>query len=156
MATVLRVFDPVTPTEAESQLAETSSKALSAYVRDEESQTITVLPEGAEREPAVRIPAVAFRLLVNILTQMAKGNAIRLIPVHAELTTQEAADLLNVSRPYLVSLLEAGHIPYRRVGTRRRVLYRDLAAYNRRIDADRRTTLDEMTAQAQELKMGYD
>jgi virulence-associated protein VagC len=103
MATVLRVLDPVSPTEAESQLAETSSRALSAYVRDEEGQTITVLPEGAEREQAVRIPAVAFRLLVNILTQMAKGNAITLIPVHAELTTQEAADLLNVSRPYLLA-----------------------------------------------------
>jgi hypothetical protein len=76
MATVLRMLDPVTPTEAESQLAETSSRALSRYVRDEEGQTITVLPEGAEREQAVRIPAVAFRLLVNILTQMAKGNAI--------------------------------------------------------------------------------
>lgn len=100
MATVLRVLDPVTPTEAESQLAETSSRALSGYVRDEEGQTITVLPEGAEREQAVRIPVVAFRLLVNILTQMAKGNAIRLTPVHAELTTQEAAALLNVLQPY--------------------------------------------------------
>jgi len=156
MAAVLRVLDPVTPTEAESQLAETSSRSLSRYVRDEEGQTITVLPEGAEREQAVRIPAVAFRLLVNILTQMAKGNAIRLIPVHAELTTQEAAHLLNVSRTSLVSLLEAGQIPYRRVGTRRRVLYRDLAAYKSRIDADRRATVDEMTAQAQELNMGYD
>jgi excisionase family DNA binding protein len=126
------------------------------YVRDEEGQTITVLPEGAEREQAVRIPAVAFRLLVNVLTQMTKGNAIMLNAVHAELTTQEAADLLNVSRLYLVSLLKAGQIPYRQVGTRRRVLYRDLAAYKRRIDADRRATLDELTVQAQELNMGYD
>ena len=155
MATVLRVLDPVTPTEAESQLAETSSRALSTYVRDERVRQLRSCRKAPTRTGR-RIPAVAFRLLVNILTQMAKGNAITLIPVHAELTTQEAADLLNVSRPYLVSLLEAGQIPYRRVGTRRRVLYRDLAAFKRRIDADRRATLDELTAQAQELNMGYD
>src|ERR1044071_298286 len=148
MATVLRVPDPVIPTEAESQLAETSSRALSGYVRDEEGQTITVLPEGAEREQAVRIPAVAFRLLVNILTQMAKGNAITLIPVHAELTTQQAADLLNVSRPYLVSLLEAGTIPYRKIGTRRRVLFEHLIAYKKAEDAKRLDALNELTRQS--------
>src|ERR1041385_2477263 len=155
MATVLRVLDPVTPTEAESQLAETSSRALSGYVRDEEGQTITVLPEGAEREQAVRIPAVAFRLLVNILTQMAKGNAIMLNAVHAELTTQEAADLLNVSRPYLVSLLEKGKIPFHKIGTRRRIFANDLLHYKEKIDKARLKTLAELSEQAQDLDMEY-
>jgi excisionase family DNA binding protein len=156
MAAVLRTFEPVAPTEAESELAQTSSLALAEYVQDAEAQTIKVVPEGSRRGAAVTIPAVAFRLLVNILTQMAKGNAITLIPVHAEPTTQEAADLLNVSRPYLVGLLENGEMPFRRVGTRRRVLYKDLAAYKKRINDRRRVTLDELTAQAQELKLGYD
>ena len=156
MSTVIRVSDPVAPTERESQLAEESSRALSSYVRDDEEQTIRVIPEGGRREESVTIPAVAFRLLVNILTQMAQGNAVTLIPVHAELTTQEAADILNVSRPFLVKLLEEGEIPYRKVGTRRRVLYRDVAEYKRRIDERRRATLDELAAQAQELDMGYE
>ena len=156
MSTAIRTLDPVAPTEHESRLAEESSRALSSYVRDTEEQTIRVIPEGGRREESVVIPAVAFRLLVNILTQMAQGNAVTLIPVHAELTTQEAADILNVSRPFLVKLLEEGEIPYRKVGTRRRVLYKDVAEYKRRIDERRRATLDELAAQAQELGMGYE
>lgn len=155
MAVGLSTLEPVAPTKAETELAQTSSRALAEYVQDAEAQTIRVLLEGGRRGEAVKIPAVAFRLLVNILTQMAKGNAVTLIPVHAELTTQEAADLLNVSRPYLVGLLEDGEIPFRKVGTRRRVLYKDLAAYKKRIDDQRRGTLDELTAQAQELNLGY-
>jgi excisionase family DNA binding protein len=156
MSAAIRVLDPVAPTERESQLAEVSSRTLSSYVQDTEEQTIRVVPESGKGEEAVIIPAVAFRLLVNILMQMAQGNAITLIPVHAELTTQEAADLLNVSRPFLVKLLEEGKIPYRKVGTRRRVLYRDIAEYKRRTGEQRRSTLDELAAQAQELGMDYE
>jgi len=156
MPAVIRPLDPVAPTEREAQLAEISSRTLSSYVRDSEAQTIKVLPENGGRGESVTIPAVAFRLLVTILTQMAQGNAITLIPVHAELTTQEASDLLNVSRPYLVGLLDSGQIPYRKVGTRRRVLFKDIAAYKQRIDDARRATLDELAAQAQELNMGYE
>jgi excisionase family DNA binding protein len=156
MLAATRVLAPVTPTERESQLAEASSRILSSYVRDTEEQAIRVIPEREQQEKVVMIPAVAFRLLVDILTQMAQGNAVMLIPVQAELTTQEAADLLNVSRPFLVKLLEAGEIPYRKVGARRRVLYRDIAEYKRRINERRRATLDELAAQAQEIGMDYE
>lgn len=152
----LGALETVAPTERESQLAEESISALSSYVRDTGQQTIRVLAEGGRPEETVTIPAVAFRLLVSILAQIAQGNAITVIPVHAELTTQEAADLLKVSRPFLVKLLEDGKIPYRKVGTRRRVLYKDIAEYKRQIDERRRATLDELAAQAQELGMGYE
>jgi excisionase family DNA binding protein len=156
MSAVVTALEPVAPTEQESRLAEESSRILSSYVQDAEAQTIKVVPEGGREEEAVVIPAVAFRFLIDILTQMAQGNAITIIPVHAELTTQEAADLLNVSRPFLVKMLDSGEIPYRKVGTRRRVLYKDVAEYKQRIDDRRRATLDELAAQAQELGMGYD
>jgi excisionase family DNA binding protein len=147
---------PFIPAKADSAVAEQSSRLLAAHLHPQnQTQRLKVVEEdGTEQE--VVIPAAAFHLLVDILSQMAQGNAVSLIPIHAELTSQEAADMLNVSRPYFVKLLDSGEIPCRKVGRHRRVLYADLIAYKQKTDHQRMIALDKLAAQAQELNMGYE
>lgn len=103
----------------------------------------------------MQVPVKAIRLLVEILDAMARGDAVSLIPIHRELTTQEAANILNVSRPYLVKLIESGEIPFHKNGVRRKVLFKDLMEYKQKRDRESMVLLDELTAEAQELDMGY-
>lgn len=93
-------------------------------------------------------------IFVRIPGEMANGNAVTIVPVHAELTTRQAAELLDVSRPCMVKLLEEGRIPFRMVGTRRRVRFEDLVRFKQQDDADREKVLDELIAEAQRL--GFD
>lgn len=144
------------PTEQETQLATESSRRLATILgkRPKKVLPIQIRPDGGKGE-TVEIPLSAFRLLADILTQMAMGNAVSLIPIHAELTTQEAADLLNVSRPYLVDLLEQGKLPFRKVGSHRRILFQDLMAYKQDIHSKRLKALEELAALNQELDLDY-
>jgi excisionase family DNA binding protein len=118
-----------------SALAADASRRLFRLLGANLSETCIVRFESAPGEPLV-LPAAVVRLLGEILTELAKGNAVTLMPHHAELTTQEAADLLNVSRPFLVSLLVNGQLPFHKVGTHRRVRFSDLMIYKRRRDAE--------------------
>ena len=156
MATLLsEVPEIVTPSPADTRLAQESSRQLLKMLGSQrECVQVRVQPDGAAEE-TVAVPLAAFRLLTDILTQMAQGNAVTLVPVHAELTTQQAADLLNVSRPYLIELLEKGAIPFRKVGTHRRVPFHDLMAYKQKTDRQRLEALEELSALDQELGLGY-
>jgi excisionase family DNA binding protein len=156
MATILSEFpETVTPTPDDSRLAQESSRRLAKLLgARKKSLRLRIQPDDEPGE-TIAIPLPAFRLLADILTEMAKGNAVTLIPIHAELTTQQAADLINVSRPFLIEQLEKGAIPFRKVGKHRRVLFQDLMAYKRKMDQNRLKALDELSAQAQELDMGY-
>ena len=142
------------PTLQEAEEAKITSRALSKYAHNVRLH-LKIAGKNNESDDLI-LPGYALILLLDILTEMSKGNAIKVIPIHAELSTQETAELLNVSRPHLVELLEQGKIPFRKVGTHRRVLAKDVFDYKQRIDADRLKALDELAAQAQELSMGYE
>jgi excisionase family DNA binding protein len=146
--------EPVAPTEADALLARETSRLLASHVSTRQHLRVRIM-DDEQAGDILSLPASAVRLLLDILTEMAQGNAVTLIPVHAELTTQQAADLLNVSRPHLVGLLEEGKIPHRKVGTHRRVLFADLMAYKKRVDHAREKVLDQLAEEAQELDMGY-
>lgn len=143
------------PTDKEISLAEESSRKLSAYINTTKEPVIQLIKKGKTGGETILIPASALRLLMVILSQMASGNAVTIMPIHAELTTQEAADLLNVSRPFLVGLLEEGKIPFRKVGSRRRVLAKDILQYKQDIDKKRLEILNELASEAQKHNMGY-
>jgi excisionase family DNA binding protein len=130
------------------------SRSIFARHTDKRGRLTFQIREGKGKESVV-IPAAAARLFKDILTQMSEGNTVTILPLQVELTTQQAADLLNVSRPYLITLLDGGKIPCRKVGTHRRIYAKDVLDYKRAIDADRNRALNELAKQAQELNMGY-
>ena len=148
-------FETVAPTEADARLARESSRRLAAHKLGRRASVSIQLLDNNKETEAVAVPTSALRLFLHLLAEMSQGNAVTLIPTHAELTTQQAADLLNVSRPYIVKLLDEGKIPSRTVGKYRRVRFDDLMAYKRKDDDARAKVLDQLTAEAQELGMGY-
>ncbi len=150
-----QTHETTTPTEADTMLARESLQRLSHYSGASKTDLIIHIQGDEQPGEDIALPMPAFRLLKDILAEMAKGHGVTLLPVRAELTSQQAADLLNVSRPYLIGLLEEGKIPFRLVGQHRRVRLDELMAYKRKDDETRCRIADELTADAQELGMGY-
>jgi excisionase family DNA binding protein len=141
------------PTAQDSAMARASGELLSRLATHGAPLTLRVTEAG--RELPIELPVGAVAMLTEILQAMAAGRGITLIPENAELTTVQAAEILNVSRPFLTKLLEGGKIPHRKVGTHRRVRMEDVMDYKNRIDRERESVLDQLVAEAQEEGMGY-
>lgn len=141
------------PSGAEVELARASGQRLAPLARLGRPLTIRVRDSG--REETIELPVEAVKLLVKILEDMASGRSVTIVSRNAEVTSQQAADFLNVSRPFLIQLLEEKKLPFRMVGTHRRVRFEDVLRYKEGIDAGRRKVLDALAAEAQELDMGY-
>jgi excisionase family DNA binding protein len=145
------------PDQMEATQAADAVVQLTAFLRSHPTPTtrVQLVSDTPDGTTTIVVPSVAFAFFVDVLTELANGNAVTVAPVSAELTTQQAADLLNVSRPFLLKLLDERTIPYRRVGNRRKLLLTDVLTYRSKNEALRREIADELTREAQALGLDY-
>ena len=141
------------PSVQDAALARVSGQRLARYARERTALTLRV--RDADQDNPIELPVGAVALLMEILEAMAAGRGVTIIPENAELTTVEAAEALNVSRPFLIKLLDEGAIPHRKVGRHRRIRMEDVMAYKARDDRKREAALNELVREAQQLDMGY-
>lgn len=141
------------PDSNESELAQRGQRELAAYLSTKlQTQRISIVGED-DKTHTIELPTSAMTMLVEILGELAAGNAVQIVPVHAELTTQEAADILNVSRPHMVKLLEEGKLPFHKIGRHRRVLFADLMEYKKRRENESLNAMQALADQAQDTGM---
>lgn len=143
------VFEPKTLTPEQALAAKDSSRKLVPLAKMPKVR-LQLKMKGVPEE-VIELPAPAVKILARLLAHMAKGEAVTLVPTEKALTTNEAADFLNVSRPYLIKLLDSKKIPCQMVGKHRRVLFRDLSDYKRKMRQERLKALDQMAELSQEL-----
>jgi excisionase family DNA binding protein len=142
---------PQIPSDEESALAREAGRQLARLLPEGERPLRLVTEDN--RHEMISIPPGAVRLFLDILTQLGQGRAVTIVPGNVELTTQDVADYLNASRPYVVKLIESGKLPARLVGTRRRVSFADLIKFDEEDRKARRAALDELAQLDQELKL---
>lgn len=142
---------PIAPTAHEAASVTKLRDFMDGADVSSERPASLVSPSGEQLE----IPTSIYQALVAAVAAMAQGNPVSVIPIHQELTTQQAADLLNVSRPHLVKLLDEGAIPHHKTGSHRRIYFEDLARYRDVRDAERRRALQELTRKSAEYGLDY-
>lgn len=142
----------------EVELAKAAQRCIVSALDHSYAINIAILAEGAENiedAPQLKLPPKVLRLFAEMLGSLAQGKAVAIMPKELDVTTQEAAMFLNVSRPYLVRLLDQGKIPFHKVGTHRRIRFEDVVAYKEARRHASHKALRELAEQAQELDLGY-
>jgi len=141
----------ISPGEVDAEIACRTARRINDYLAShQDTDPIEIKVEGDDSEVLV-VPRAGAALLATVLNTVAQGGGVAVIPSGAQLTTQQAADILNVSRPYLIGLLEKGQIEYRLVGRHRRIAFQALMEYKRRADQVARSAADELSTLSQEL-----
>lgn len=143
--------------EDDAQLVNAAQRCLMAALDHSRAQRIQLLADGepAATDPVITIPPAALRVVARVLSLMGERKPLVLIPRDHELTTQEVAALLNVSRPFVIKEIEDGRLQCRMVGSHRRIAYEEMARYRDEMKAERERALNELAEEAQDLGMGY-
>ena len=142
--------------EREAEMAKTAQRCIMAALDHSKAHRITLVDRRSKNQaPVLELPPKALRFFADLLGAMSQRQPVSLIPQKHELTTQEAAAFLNVSRPFVVKQLEDGKIPYRKVGRHRRVEFEQLVKYQESLRRDTDSALQDLADQAQALKQGY-
>lgn len=139
------------PAPYEIEAAVRGQRELAAYLSTKMEVQKIAIQDADDNTHQIELPTSSLTLLMSILGELANGNAVQVVPVHAELTTQEAANILNISRPHMVKLLEDGKLPFHKTGRHRRVLFADLMNYKEQRDNESRTAMQELADLSQEL-----
>ena len=157
MAISVRKSTPIVPKTRDIDLAEIASTQLSSFLSHDGKKDILFSLKHAKSHETIEfvLTPTVVELIFRTVIHIAKGDAVTIVPFHAELTTQEAADFLQVSRPYLIQLLENGMIPFHKVGRHRRILFEHVVKYKEKSKKKSDKLLDELTEESQELDLGY-
>ncbi len=147
----ITILEPVQPDQEAIATASAAVDRIRADLARHPGGPATLHLRVDEDVDELAVPRSAVELFVQVLAHMAAGHGVSVVPGHAELTTQQAADLLNVSRPYLIRLLDQGDVEYRKVGKHRRIRAASLFGFMRANDHRRRAATDELTALVQEM-----
>ena len=145
---------PMPITEQEQEMARVAQRCIMESLDRSKAAEIVLTSDDGELPPAP-LPPNSLRLIAQVLGALSKGKAVTVVPAERELSTLEAANLLNVSRPFLIKQMEANELPYRLVGSHRRVTAEDLMAYRQRMHAGQADALKRMADDAAEMGLDY-
>lgn len=150
----IRKLEPPKMSAQELEMARVAQRCIMEALDRSKAVSIMLTSDG-EGQPSVAVPPAALKLIGQLLGALSEGRPVVLMPGKQELTTVEAANYLNVSRPFVIKEIEAGRLPHRMVGRHRRIAFEDLVAYERKMREKQRAALERMAENERELGLDY-
>jgi excisionase family DNA binding protein len=150
----IREVAPLPLNAKDKEMVRVAQRCIMASLDHSRAAVITLTTDTGTH-PTVEVPPSALKLIGQLLGAMSEGRPIVLMPTEQEFTTVEAANFLNVSRPFVIKEMDAGRLPHRKVGSHRRISLEDLLAYAKKMRATQTSALDRLAENARELGLDY-